>query len=31
MACAGALFLAAIAALGLDAAKPVWRPAAEKA
>lgn len=31
MACAGALFLAALAALGLDAAKPVWRPAAEKA
>lgn len=27
MACAGALFLAAIAALGLDAAKAVWRPA----
>jgi len=28
MACAGALFLSAVAALGLDAAKPVWTPQA---
>jgi nitrate/nitrite transporter NarK len=31
IACASSLFLAAIAALGLDAARTVWRPAQELA